>query len=126
MALQEQVRSLSLPANADLSASQFCFVAVNSSGKLILPATAGDDCIGVLQDKPDAADRIGEVGMLNMSGRLKVKAGATLAPGAKVQANTSGHAIAAASGDHVLGTVIVGGDSGELIEILPGSRMLLP
>lgn len=126
MALQEQVRSLSLPANADLSASQFCFVAVNTSGKLILPATAGDDCVGVLQDKPDAADRIGEVAMLNMSGKLKVKAGATLTAGVKIQANTSGHAIAAASGDHVLGTTISGADSGELIEILPGSRMLLP
>jgi hypothetical protein len=125
MALQEQVRSLSLPANADLSASQFCFVAVNTSGKLVLPS-AGGDCIGVLQDKPDAADRIGEVAMLNMSGRLKVKAGATLTAGVKVQSDGSGNAIAALTGDHVLGTTLTGADSGELIEIAPGSRMLLP
>jgi hypothetical protein len=125
MALQEQVRSLSIPANADLSASQFCFVAVNTSGKLVLPA-AGGDCVGVLQDKPDAADRIGEVAMLNMSGRLKVVAGATLTAGVKVQADGSGHAIAALTGDHVLGTTLTGADSGELIEIAPGSRMLLP
>jgi hypothetical protein len=126
MSLQQEVRSLSIPASADLSASQFCFVAIDTNGRIILPATAGDDCVGVLQDKPDALDRAGQVGMLNMSGRLKVVAGATLAPGDKVQADTSGHAIEAASGDHVLGTVLSGGDSGEIIEILPSSRMLLP
>lgn len=126
MALQERLNPLSVNANADLSASQFCFVAVNSSGLLILPATAGDDAIGVLQNKPAAQGRAGEVALLNGSGRVKVVAGATLAPGAKVQSDTSGHAIAAATGDHVLGTVLVGGDSGELIEIQPGSRMLLP
>ena len=98
MALQERINPLSVPANADLSASQFCFVAVNSSGRLILPATAGDDCIGVLQDKPAAAGRAGEVALLQGSGRLKVVAGASLTPGNKVQANTSGHAIVAASG----------------------------
>jgi len=125
MALHEQVRSLSLPANADLSASQFCFVAVNSSGNIALPS-AGGDCVGVLQDKPDAAGRMGEVGMLNMSGRLKVIAGATVAPGDKVQSDASGHAIGALTGDHVLGTVLVGAASGELCEIAPGSRMLLP
>jgi len=125
MSLQQEVRSLSIPASADLSASQFCFVALDANGRIALP-TAGADCVGVLQDKPDALDRAGQVGMLNMSGRLKVVAGATLVPGTKVQADASGHAIAAATGDHVLGTVYSGGDSGELIEILPSSRMLLP
>jgi len=49
--------SFSLPANADLSASQFCAVTgVNSSGVLraALPS-AGGRIIGVLQNKPNAA-----------------------------------------------------------------------
>lgn len=125
MALQERINPLSVPASADLSASQFRFVTVNSSGQLALPA-AGADAIGVLQDKPDAAGRVGLVGLLNGSGRLKVVAAATLVPGNKVQSDATGAAIVALTGDRELGTVLVGGASGELVEIQPGSRMLLP
>jgi hypothetical protein len=125
MALQERINPLSVLASADLSASQFCFVTLNGSGQLALPS-AGGDAIGVLQDKPDAAGRVGLVGLLEGSGRLKVVAGATLTPGQKVQSDASGHAIVAATGDRELGTVLVGGASGELVEIQPGSRMLLP
>lgn len=125
MALQQEVRSLSLPASADLSASQFCFVTIDSNGRIELPA-AGADAVGVLQDKPDALDRAGQVGMLNMSGRLKVVSGATMAAGVKVQSDGSGHAIAALTGDHVLGTTLKSSVSGDLVEILPSSRMLLP
>lgn len=126
MSLQQGIESLSIPANADLSASQFCFVTLNSSGKLIIPASAGDDAIGVLQDKPSAADRAGQVGMLQGSLRLKVIAGGTVTAGTKAQSDASGHAITAASGDHVLGTFLTSGVDGDLVEILPGSRMLLP
>lgn len=125
MALQQALLCQTLIANADLSASQFCFVAINSSSRIVLPA-AGGDCVGVLQDKPEAAGREAEVAMLNGSGRVKVIAGATVAAGAKVQADAAGHAITAASGDHVLGTALTGGADGDIIEILPGSRMLLP
>ena len=126
MALQQNLVCQSLPANADLSASQFRFVALNSSGNVILNVTAGGDCIGVLQDKPSAAGQTAEVAMLTPGSRVKVVSAANLAPGAKVQSNDAGAAIAAASGDHVLGTVVVGGVAGDLIEIIPGSRMLLP
>lgn len=125
MALQERINPLSVPASADLSASQFRFVTVNASGQLALPA-AGADAIGVLQDKPDAAGRAGLVGLLVGSGRLKVVAAATLVPGNKVQSDATGAAIVALTGDRELGTVLVGGASGELVEIQPSSRMLLP
>lgn len=125
MALQQGKACLSLPASGDLSASQFCFVTVDSSGEIALPA-AGADAVGVLQDKPDAQGKVGEVAMLNASLRVKVIAGASLTAGNVVQADASGHAIVAASGDRELGVVLTGGASGELVEILPGSRMLLP
>lgn len=125
MSTQEQVRSLSLPANADLSASQFCFVAMNTSGRLVLPA-AGGDCIGVLQDKPTAQDQIAEVAMLEMSGVVKVIAAAVLTAGVKVSTDTAGKAVAAATGKHVLGTTKTACAIGDLVEIMPGSRMLLP
>lgn len=125
MALQERINPLSVPASADLSASQFRFVTLNASGQLALPA-AGADAIGVLQDKPDAVGRAGLVGLLVGSGRLKVVAAATLVPGNKVQSDATGAAIVALTGDRELGTVLVGGASGELVEIQPSSRMLLP
>lgn len=125
MALQQEVRSLSLPASADLSASQFCFVALDGNGRIALPS-AGADCVGVLQDKPDALDRAGQVGMLNMSGRLKVISAAVITAGQKVKADAAGKALVATTGTHVLGTALKSCAIGDLLEILPSSRMLLP
>lgn len=125
MSLQQKVESLSLPAAGDLSASQFRFMTVNAAGRIALPA-AGADAVGVLQDKPDAIDRIGQVAMLNASLRLKVVAGGTVTAGTKAQSDASGEAITAATGDHVLGTFLKSGVAGDLVEIAPGSRMLLP
>lgn len=124
MALQQEVRSLSLPASADLSASQFCFVNIDGNGRIALPS-AGGDAVGVLQDKPDAIDRAGQVGMLNMSGRLKVKASAGITAGAKVKTDVAGNALTATSGSHVLGTCLKTCSSGDLCEILPASRHIL-
>ena len=42
MAYDQGLRSIGVPASADLSASQFCFMAVNASGQLALPAAGGD------------------------------------------------------------------------------------
>jgi len=125
MATQNHVRSLSIPASADLSASQFCFVGINTSGQLALPS-AGGDCVGVLQDKPDAAGVHGEVGMLNASLKLKVKAGGTITAGDKIQSDAAGKALLAATGDHVLGTALQSAVANDFLEFVPSSRMLLP
>ncbi len=124
MATQTSLITLTFVAGADLSGSQLAFVALNANGEVVLPS-AGADCIGVLQNKP-ALGEVAQVVMLNGSGRIKVNSGATMAVGVKVQAFGTGAAVAAASGDHVLGTVAKAVTSGEVVEILPGSRMLLP
>ncbi len=124
MASQEQVRSLSFEAGVDLSAKQFHFVTLDANGNVVLPS-AGAEAIGVLQNAP-ALGQMAEVAMLNMSGRLKVTAGAGLTVGQKIQAFGTGTAIVAASGDRELGTVAKAAASNELVEFLPGSRMLLP
>ena len=60
MAYSESTTTISLPASADLSASQYCFVTINTSGQVELTGSAGN-AIGILQNTPDAAGRAAEV-----------------------------------------------------------------
>ncbi len=100
MAFENLGKCVTLPANTDLSASQYCFVDVNSSGKV---AVAGDgaDSIGVLQDDPAAADR-GACVMVG-SGITKVKTGGTCTAGSWAASDSTGRAVNAISGDQILG-----------------------
>jgi len=52
---------ITLPAAADLSAKQYYFVKVNSSGQAALCAAATDKPIGVLQNAPAAAGDAAEI-----------------------------------------------------------------
>lgn len=123
MARQENIRSITLEAGGDLSAGQFRFVEVASDGQVDIVASAGGDAIGVLQNNPAAAGRAATVAY---EGVVKVVVGTGgLTAGQKVQSDAAGAAILAASGDHVLGKVLVGGAAGALAEILLGSRHIL-
>lgn len=97
MAREEALHSVSIPASADLSASQFCFMTVNSSGKLAATgaAVAAD---GVLQDKPAADGRPGQLGIAGVS---KVRAGAGFTAGDDLASDSTGRAVTATSGDVV-------------------------
>lgn len=123
MASQEALRSVSLPAYATLVASQFRFVSIDSDGLVNRTGGAGLAALGVLQNKPAAAQRPAEVAY---AGRVKVVAGATVAMGAKVQSDATGRAITAAGSDVVLGKCLIGGDVGELIEVLLVSKHIIP
>lgn len=123
MALQEKINPLTVEASADLSASQFRFVSVDSSGQLAVTG-AGALTLGVLQDKPAAAGRASEVGLLNGSGRLKVTAGGTVAAGDKVMSDATGRAIVATLANHVNGMALKAAVVGDLIEISPQSSYL--
>lgn len=125
MAQSERINPISVPASADLSASQFCFMTINTSGQLALPG-AGADALGVLQDKPNAAGRAGELALLRGSGRLKVIAAGTITALDKVKTDAAGKALTATTGTHVLGTALQSAVAGDLFEIQPGSNMLLP
>ncbi len=105
MAYENLGKCVTLPANADLSASQYKFVDINSSGKV---AVAGDglDAIGVLQDDPAAADR-GAIVMVG-AGITKVKSGGTCTAGSPAASDSSGRAVNAVSGDKVLGQFVTG------------------
>jgi len=126
MAKDMKLEVHSLPAGADLSAAQFLFVKLNSSGQVVL-AGAGENAIGVLQNKPSAVGDAAEVALLS-GGRYKVRAGGALATiGTKISSNASGQAAAAATGQHVLGVQLTTATAAnQLVEVLAVSNMLLP
>jgi hypothetical protein len=79
-----------LAAGADLSAKQFFFVKVNSSGVLVLcDATVGEGAAGVLQNDPTSGQAAG----FRYGGISKVKCGGSFNPGDKVSADSAGKAV---------------------------------
>lgn len=106
----------SLPVNADLSASQYCFVKVNSSSQWALVGD-GEDANGVLQDDPAASGRPGSVAL---TGNVtKVKAGGTVTAGNVVSSDSTGRAVNSASGDYILGRAVTGTTTAnEIVEII--------
>ena len=92
----------SAPADVDLSASQYCGVAMNTDGELVLPAAAGA-IIGVLQNDPDVALK---AGTYQFSGISVMKLGGTVAKNDFVKVDSAGRAVTASAGDVAAGAVI--------------------
>jgi hypothetical protein len=116
MALESNLTCVTLEAGGDLSAGQFRFVELAADAQVDLVAAAGGDAVGVLQNDPSAAGRAATVAVLGVS---KVVAGAAVAAGARVQSDDEGRALAAASGDVVLGRALTAASAaGEVIEVL--------
>ena len=116
----EQNPPLTFPASADLSASQFCAVVLNSSAQLALPA-AGVRILGILYTKPSAAGRAGTVETLHGK-KLRAKYGGTVAAGDPVKVDTSGRFLLAASTNVAVGIAAKAGvinDIGEVILMGP-------
>jgi len=60
MAYSESTTIITLPASADLSANQYRFVTVDTSGQVELTAADGN-AVGILQNTPDAQGRAASV-----------------------------------------------------------------
>ncbi len=95
MALEQNLLTLSAPANVDLSAKQFYCVTLTSGGKLAL-ATAGKACDGVVQGKP-VANEAGEYAYSGVT-KVAVSTGQTLVIGDVLEIDTGGSVIVHASG----------------------------
>lgn len=85
--------SFTLVSAADLSASQFRFVDVNSAGKAALPTLAGP-VVGVRQNKPKA----NEATTIVHDGISIVEAGGAITLGGLVTTDATGRAVAATTG----------------------------
>ncbi len=100
MAFEEVLRTFTTLAGADLSAAQYHFVKLDSSGNVVLCAAETDLPVGILQNKP-ASGQAAEVGYLGTS---KVVAHAAVTAGALIGTYSDGTAITA----HATGQFEVG------------------
>lgn len=117
MAYQESLRTISRPANADLSTKQYFLVKISNSsgvGRVAL-AGAGERAIGTLQNKPSAA---GDVASVAVGDVVKVSAGGSITAGNEVTPDASGEAVVAGSGDVVFGIALNSAADGDIVEVL--------
>lgn len=115
MSQKEAITNISLEASGDLSANQFRFVKVNSSGQTEQATAAADAIVGVQQDKPKVQ---GEASGVLINGVSIMIAGGTVAAGAVVTTDAQGRAVAAATGNTGKGICLKGGAVGEQISVL--------
>lgn len=98
---------ISLRAAADLTAKQFYFVKLDSSGYAAMPTAATDVPIGVLQNAPDT----GEEATVMVMGVSKVSSDAALAIGNLIGVASDGQADAKTAGgdttEYTVGQVLV-------------------
>lgn len=107
---------ITLVAAADLSALQYTFVKLNSSGQAVAAAAATDIPIGVLQNAPTS----GQEAEVLIVGGTKIVAGAAISEGALIGTSSTGKAVALVSGTDttkfVVGTLITeSGASGDVV-----------
>lgn len=103
MATQTTSPDVTLEADVDLSASQYCGVYLNSDREVILPTGAGGPIFGVLQNKPAAAGRASVVRTYGIS---KMKLGGTVASDDPVRVDSAGRAVVANAADIAAGAAI--------------------
>ncbi len=115
MAYEQGLRNIGVPASADLSASQFCFMTINSSGQLALP-TAGGDADGILQDKPNAAAVQGELAIGGVSKAVVGTGGVTA--GDLVAVDAAGKVVTAVTGNKIVGRALSTGAASAIIPVL--------
>jgi len=113
------LRTLTLPASGDLSASQFLLVSENTSGQAVVATTRGQRVIGPLQNDPAASGRSGSVGY---SGISQVECGGSFDPNDELTTDASGKAIKATLPEDVVwGTAVEAGVSGARASAIVGT-----
>lgn len=124
-AWSESIETITLPSAGSLSGAQYKLVNVNVSGGVQL-ATSGAQAIGVLYNKPG---NIGDPATIVFDGIVKcyVGAGAAVAAGVEVCADSGGMLITAANtsgagGQAVVGRTLSAATAGAVVSILFNSH----
>ena len=109
---------VTLVAGANLSAKQYNFVKLNSSGVAVAVAAATDLPIGILQNAPLS----GEECEILITGGSKLVLGGTVAAGATVSPSAAGAGVAIVHGTdttkYAMGQAVTGGASGEIVTVV--------
>lgn len=107
----------SLNSTNDLSAKQFFIVKVDVSNdhSVVLAAAGTDPIVGVLQNKPKAA----QAALVRFLGTTKVVAGGTVTRGDLVTSDSAGKAVTTTTNkDVAIGRALVSAVAGDIFEIL--------
>ncbi|MFW6202594.1 MAG: hypothetical protein ACOC8B_08445 [Gemmatimonadota bacterium] len=103
MAYSEALKSISVEADADLSAKQYYAVQLSTDGQAAVQTSEGGFALGILQDDPENAGEAAEVGIAGVSKAHCNGASDAIAAGDALQVSTAGTLIkAAGAGDYVL------------------------
>lgn len=107
---------VSFVAGADLSASQYRFVKLDTDGEVIAASATTDRPIGVLQNNPTA----GQIAEVTVVGGTKLKAGGSASVGNPVFTSASATAVTATIGSaastfYVLGTFLEDAAAGQVV-----------
>jgi hypothetical protein len=114
MAFEENLKTISLTAAADLSAKQYYFMKVDSNGKAAVCGD-GEKAIGVLQNDPAS----GQAATVGVDGVTKVVASAAITKGTAVASSSAGKAAAPGTSDVIVGIALTSsGADGDIISVL--------
>ena len=111
MSFDNRILTHPFPASGDLSGKKFYAVKINSDGEIVVATAITDIIFGILQNEPDAQGKEASVALEGIS---KIVLGATLAIGVQCGTSTAGKAIADASTNYTIGTIVQGGVSGDI------------
>ena len=103
MAVDFGGQDITVTSSADLSAKQFYATTMETSGKIALADSAGEQCLGVLQNKTSADGKIGRV---RINGVSKVVVSTAVEEGAELSATTSGKLTTASAGHYILAVAL--------------------
>lgn len=117
MATIEDAYSTSAMAGADLSAKRYYAVKLNSSGLIIL-AGAGENALGILQDKPES----GKVGKVMCLGKSPAVYGASVTAGNSLTPDASGKLVPATGSDAIVAIAAESGSADEIHSVYIVSR----
>ena len=107
---------INLPAAADLSALQYRFMLIDSSGNVNKGTGNSTIAIGVLQNKPSAAAQGARV---RTNGKSKLDIGGTVACGDRLTSDSNGKGVVTTTATHLVGAIaLTSGVSGDRIEAL--------
>lgn len=115
MATANVILGDSIVAEADLSAKQYTLVKMSGTGGLVSASAATDQAF-ILSDNP----KLGVHGTIALVGIEKCVAGGTIAAGAPVTSDASGHVVAAATGNHIVGQAMRAAVANDLVPIRVG------
>lgn len=107
MAYEMDTLDITFLAAADLSSYQYCFVKL-SADNTVNVCGAGEQAIGILQNKPSAAGKEARVRVFGVSRLVNGTAGA-IAYGAKVMSAASGKGVASTTDKDIYFGVVLQG-----------------